>query len=124
MLRAGVGRLIGRPDRHSCKTNNYAVRNEPELVPLALNHLQASAYFDSQPGKITRIPATLGIQNRNLASQTSLAFGRPTVSRRELVMLREKYRVLYATWRAPIALRWATPYVELMGELMKEVRVR
>jgi hypothetical protein len=123
-LRAAVGRLIGRPDKHLCKTNNYAVRSEPELMPLALNHLRASAYFDLHPRDITRVPATLAIQNRNLASQTSLAFGRPTISKRKLVALLDKHRALYAAWKPSPSLRWAEPYVALMNHLMDDIDVR
>src|SRR5262249_51752978 len=44
-----VARLIGRRDENTCKTNNYAVVNEPALAPLALSHSGASQYVDAPP---------------------------------------------------------------------------
>ncbi len=123
-LRAHVGPLVGRPDRWLCKTNNYAVRNEPRFVPLALNHMRASEYFDSHPSDVTRIAATLGMQNRTLASQTSLDPGRPTISKRKVSALLGKYRAVYRAWTPTPPLDWAVPYVELMRRLMDDIDVR
>jgi hypothetical protein len=123
-LRAQVGQAIGRPDRWVCKTNNYAVRNEPSFVPLALNHMRASEYFDSHPSEVTRIGATLGVQNRTLASQTSLDPGRPTISKRKIGALLGKYRTVYRAWTPTPELEWAVPYVELMRRLMDDIDVR
>jgi hypothetical protein len=126
-LRRGVwriGRLLGRAEVELCKTNNYAVRNEPHLAPLALSHLHASAYFNAHPDDVRRIPATLAIQNRNLASQTTLAWNRPTIERRELVVLLEEHRAIYAAWKVSRELQWAAPYIALMIELMKDIDVR
>ncbi len=120
-IRHGLGRLLGRAEKHVCKTNNYAIRSEPALVPLALNHVHASTFVEAHPGDVKRIPATLSVQNRNLASQTTLAWGRPTIAARELASLLERHRRLYARWQPDSESRWAEPYVRLMVKLMAEV---
>ncbi len=122
--RSRLARLIARREKFICKTNNYAVPNERELAPLALNHVRASAYFAAHPAEVKRIPATLAIQNRTLASQTALAWRRPTIGRKALGVLLEKHRALYAAWKPATTLLWAKPYVALMNELMAEIDVR
>jgi hypothetical protein len=117
-----VARLLGRGERFTCMTNNYAVANEPEVGRLALRHAGASAYFDAHPADIKRISATLAVQNRNLASQTTLAWGRPSISREELLRVFRRYRDLYPSLRLPAAVSWARPYVDLMADLMREIR--
>src|SRR5262249_37876728 len=117
-----VARLIGRRDENTCKTNNYAVVNEPALAPLALSHSGASQYVDAHPTRVRRIPATLAIQNRNLASQTTLAWTRPSIGRTELVALLGRYRSLYGRWKLSPEEAWARPYVDLMDALMREIR--
>jgi hypothetical protein len=119
-----VARRLGRPERHTCKTNNYAVVNEPGVADLALDHAKASEYFDAHPSDVRRIPATLAVQNRNLASQTALAWGRPSISRDELLAVFRRYRDLYSSPRLGVALSWARPYVDLMADLMREIRPR
>jgi hypothetical protein len=113
-----------RRGSYTCKTNNYAVINTPELRPLVGRHTDASEFFDAHPDRVRRIPKTLAIQNRNLASRTALAWKRPTISREELVQAYESYANLYAGWELPRDLRWAQPYMDRMAELMREVRVR
>jgi hypothetical protein len=119
-----MARLLGVRGRFTCKTNNYAIVHEPALVGLAASHVQASRYFDEHASRVTSIPARLAIQNRNLASQTTLAWRRPSIERDELVILLERHRGLYAAWKATPDLRWAQPYVDLMSELMQDIRVR
>ncbi len=80
-----VARRVGRPERNICRTNNYAVVNELGAADLALNHVTASEYFETHPAEIRRIPVALAVQNRSLASQTALAWGRPSISRGELL---------------------------------------
>jgi hypothetical protein len=109
--------------RYSCATNNYALVNTSELAPLALKHKRASEYFDAHPTHVTRIPKTLAIQNRSLASQTALAWKRPTITREELVEVFDGYRDLYANWKLRPELRWAQPCVDGMAELMEKIRV-
>ena len=46
------------------------------------------------------------------------------VSRRELIMLFERYRVLYRNWIATPDLEWAAPYVAEMARLMDDLSVR
>jgi len=117
-----VARRLGRPERDTCKTNNYAFVNEPGVPDLVLDHMRASEYFDAHPSDVRRIPATLAVQNRNLASQTALAWGRPSISRDELLAVFRRYRDLYSSPRLAAALSWARPYVDLMADLMQEIR--
>jgi hypothetical protein len=127
LLRRGlsyVARRLGRPELLTCKTNNYAVVNEPGVADLVLNHTKASAYFDAHPSDVRRIPATLAVQNRNLASQTALAWGRPSISRDELLAVFRRYRDLYSSPRLAAALTWTRPYIDLMADLMHEIRPR
>jgi hypothetical protein len=119
-----VARLLGRRDRVVCKTNNYAVVNDVGIAHLALNHVQASRYFDAHPSDFKRVPGVLAIQNRTLASQTSLAWGRPSIGRDALVRLFRCYDGLYASWPKRADLAWAKPYVDMMAELMNEIRPR
>lgn len=119
-----IAGLLGRPDRFICGTNNYAVVSTPGLRHLALNHVKASRHFDARPSDIKRIPATLAIQNRTLASQTTLAWNRPSIRREELVILLSRYRDLYSSWKLPPSLSWAKPYVDMMAELMQSIRAK
>ena len=118
-----VARWLGHPE-YTCKTNNYAFVNGPESARLASSHTWAGRYFDARRTSIREIPATLAIQNRNLASMTTLAWGRPSIRRDELATLLGRYRRLYVAWRPTAELSWAKPYVDLMAELMTEIRLR
>ena len=116
-----IARLLGRPDRHLCKTNNYAVASEPHLVPLAMSHLVASDYCVARLSDVRRVPGTLAVQNRTLASQTALAWGRPSIGREELIALLRRYQKLYRSWTLRPELAWASPYVGMMAELMQDI---
>ena len=122
--RALLARLTGRRELHVCKTNNYAVVNGPVALDLARHHAEASAFFDAHPGDIRAVPATLAVQNRNLASQTALAWGRPSIGRDELLAVFRRYRRFYRSVRLGVGLSWATPYVAQMADLMQEIRPR
>lgn len=105
-------------------TNNYALRNRPELARLLPDHIGASGYFHEHPREFSYLPLAMSIHNRSLASQTVMAIGRPTISRDELLEAHALHRNLYARTRLSRSLRWARPYVDLMGELMDELKVR
>lgn len=111
-------------ERFTCATNNYALVNEPSLAPLVGNHLRASDHFDAHPERVRRIQGTLSVQNRSLASQTTLGSESPTISRDELVAAFHRYRDLYVTWPVPRGVAWARPYIEEMAELMADLRLR
>jgi hypothetical protein len=66
----------------------------------------------------------LSVHNRSLASQTALAWLRPSITREELIERFDEYRTLYASTRLSRALRWAEPYVALMAELMDALKLR
>lgn len=119
-----LARWLGRRDRVICKTNNYAVVKDAELLPLAGNHLTASRYFLTHPADIRRIPGVLAIQNRTLASQTALAWDRPSITPAEILAAFRRYRRLYRSWRVGPELRWAEPYVLAMAALMEELHPR
>lgn len=123
-LRRRFARFRGRPTANICKTNNYAVVNTPELRPLTAHHTTACQYFDQHPDGVKRIAATLAVQNRNVASQTTLrkALSSPA-DRHKLAALVEEHRPLY-TRRLRRDLRWARPYFDEMVTLMAELRVK
>jgi hypothetical protein len=123
-VRRQLARLLGRGERHVCKTNNYAVRSAPTRQAVAANHVEASRYVDAHPGLARRIDRTLAIQNRSLASQTTLAWGAPAISPAALVALLGRYRNFYERWTPPASLEWAVPYVRLMAELMAGIGTR
>jgi hypothetical protein len=122
-VRHWTGQALRRPDR-TCRTNNYAVRWRRDRTEIALNHMRATDYADAHPNDVARIDQTLAIQNRSLASQTALAFGRPAIRRDELIRELRAYRNRYADWIAAPPLAWAQPYVDRMNDLMAEVAVK
>jgi hypothetical protein len=111
-------------ERLTCASNNYAIVNTPRLTALVSNHLRASEYFDAHPAELRRTTKVLGIQNRSPASQTALAWRRPTISRGELIETLERYRGLHGSWKLGRALRWAAPYLRATADLIDELRVR
>jgi len=117
-------RLKRRRKRFTCATNDYAVENFPGAAPLAFNHVRASEYFDAHPSQVRRFREVLGIQNRSMASQTAMAWRRPSITRDELITSFHRYRDLYSSWHLPRELRWARPYVDLMDELMQQIHVK
>lgn len=113
----------GLPPRFSCTTNNYAIVKGPGARELLESHLLASRWLDTQPpGALTRIDTRLSLMNRTLGSQTSLAIGKPTITRPQLLRKFRGYRALYRR-PTPPQLAWARPYVEMMSELMSELRI-
>jgi hypothetical protein len=109
---------------HTCASNTYAMRNGPQVGPIVESHMTASRLFDANPVRVARLPETLAIHNRTLASQTVLGFRRPTISPRALIGLWRKYRELYRRVTLPAELAWARPYVDMMADLMNELRLR
>lgn len=128
-VRTGLGwiraRVFGPPaDPVICKTNNYAFRNLPEASQLPRDHMTASEYFTAHASEIQRIHATLGVQNRNLASQTALGWKRPMLERDELIASFWRYRRLYRSRGIRTEIGWARPYIEDMAELMDELDLK
>jgi hypothetical protein len=116
--------MLGRSHlRWTCSTNNYAILKTNDVRALVVNHVAASAYFDEHASEVKRLPRHLSLMNRTLASQTSMAWRKPTVTRRELVTKFHRYQRLYSSFEHP-ELAWAGPYVRMMGGLMKELRTR
>lgn len=108
----------------TCKTNDYAVPWRPELAEVIDSHMKAGVYFDAHASRITRIPGTLAIQNRNVSSQTAMAWRRPTITRRQLLGKVRRHRALYDSFELPGELDWARPCMARMRELMGQLRVR
>jgi hypothetical protein len=115
--------LARAPDhaRYTCGTNNYAVVNAEGWGEAAEGHGRASRRFDAHGDRVRRLPRMLSIQNRNLSSQTVLAWGRPTISRLRLRRRWRRHRKLYDRVRLPAELAWAEPCVRAMAALMREL---
>ena len=98
---------------YTCSTNNYAFIKDDKLVPFVYDHMPASRYFDREREKVKFIDMYLSVMNRSLASQTSLAWGESTITKRELKENFHKYKVLYSRIETP-ELVWSRPYVKMM----------
>jgi hypothetical protein len=118
-------RLFPRtPPKFICTTNNYAMVKGPGAKPLLESHLRASHWLENEePGGLTRIDRRLSVMNRSLASITSLAAGKPSITRSQLVRKFHRYRRLYDRVNVP-ELDWAAPYLSMMSRLMGELRIR
>jgi hypothetical protein len=112
----------------TCDTNNYALVRGPGTKPLFAAHGIANEWAESPPGRnaVKRIGRRLSVNNRTLASQTSL---RPTTRRGEIDRTRllerlRAYKRLYRRrwWQSEPG--WSRPYVAMMAELMDEVEPR
>lgn len=123
----GLGRPVTPvPDasRFTCTSNNYAFVAGGDARDLVRSHAEASRRFDARPEEVRRLPLSLSLQNRNLASQTALAWGKPTIPRGQLLRRYRRYRALYGRVELPPALAWARPSVEAMAELMRDLEPR
>jgi hypothetical protein len=127
IVRAGRYVLYTLPRRErknwTCTTNNYAVVKSDVMRGPLLWHTVASAYFNEQTSKVRRIARPLSVMNRTLASQTAMAWNRPTVEKRDLITKYHRYRTLYSRFENP-KLAWANPYVKSMADLMAELRLK
>lgn len=108
----------------TCGSNNYAVPCRAEVAELVYSHTRAGRYFDVNRSRIKRMARILCVQNRNLGSQTAMAWHRPLLTREELVENLHRYRGLYASHQLPDEVGWARPCVAQMDELMRLVRVK
>jgi hypothetical protein len=114
-------RLVGRPLKFVCTTNNYALVKRPDNRLLLSNHVEASRWFEPRlkgpDGAIRHLDARLSVANRNLGSSTVLRrVKRPA----HLLTRLGPYKRLYARELGP-ELAWARPYVAQMAELMDEL---
>jgi len=108
----------------TCTTNNYAMlKLEGTRWPL-YRHVYASRWMDGGGARrMRRVDRTLSVQNRTLASRTSLGLWQENFAHRSLRAKHRAYRRLYR--RADLAgVEWARPYVEMMGALMSELEPR
>lgn len=103
--------------RYTCGTNNYAFVTSTESSELVASHEVASRVFDAYPDHVKHLPATLSLQNRNISSQTALAFRRPDITRGELLRTYRSYLRLYPRVRLAAGLAWAAPYIDAVAEL-------
>ena len=105
-------------------TNTYALEKSQETHALLCDHGDASAWFAGEAGSMKRIGRPLSVQNRTLASQTSIGQGSlPPISRRQLVRKFRRYKELYRE-AAPPELGWCAPYLAMMADLMDELELR
>jgi hypothetical protein len=139
------------PPRWFCSTNNYALRKRAGSHSLVMSHMLASKRFVGDPD-VLHVGRRLTLQNRNLASQTSIARVRypylehfngvvrlanlhnpageqpsPLNARnaRHLLGKFEKYRRLYDRYVPQDPdLEWATPYVHAMRDLTLSLKLR
>lgn len=108
--------------RHTCGSNNYAIRNLPELAAAITNHVNASERFDANPHRVKRLDARLSLQNRTVGSRSTLRWVTPELTRDGLIEVFWRYRTLYDRLRLPREFAWAQPSVIAMVELMRELR--
>ncbi len=108
---------------HTCGSNNYAIRNLPELAEGIRSHVWAGQHFDANLGRVKRLEANLSVQNRNFASRSGLDRHKLELSREQLIARFERYRSLYDRLRLPPEVAWAQPCVAAMAELMRSVRI-
>jgi len=109
--------------RYTCGSNSYAVVNHGQWGELGRGHARASRHFDQCPDDVKRLALTFSVQNRNLSSQTVLAHRKPTIGAAKLRRRFRRYRTLYARVTLTPTLAWAKPYVDLMAELMDQLRL-
>ena len=108
----------------TCTTNNYAmVKRGGTRWPL-YRHVYASRWIDGGGGaRMRRLNRSLSVQNRTIASRTSLGLWREGFEHRSLGVKHRAYRGLYG--RATLeGIEWARPYVEMMGVLMADLKRR
>jgi hypothetical protein len=118
------GRPAADTSPHTCGSNNYAIRNLPDLAPAVASHVWASRYFDEHPRRVLRLDASLSLQNRTLGSRTTLSRRMPVLTRELLLEKYRRHRRLYDRLRLPPDVAWAQPCVDAMAELMRELRLQ
>lgn len=126
-LRARRPRIVGGEGAKGpfiCSTNNYILANTPERRPLLETHTLASRFAEAHAATMPRLPNMLSLQNRTLASQTSLAFHEARISRKALLATWRLHVRLYPRVRLSPELTWAAPYVAQVAELTNELQVR
>jgi hypothetical protein len=72
---------------------------------------------------VKKLDLPLSLQNRNLASQTSLRAQEGRMTRWKLVCKYREYKRLYAR-TAVAGLEWCRPYVARLTELMENLHLR
>jgi hypothetical protein len=122
----GVRLHEGARKRYTCASNNYAMIHDgtPESLNRINRHGSASRHFDANPAVIRRLPGRMSIQNKSLASQTTLVFRQSIISRRKLLRRFNRYKNFYRDLRMPDDLAWAQPCVVEMDQLMREIELR
>lgn len=106
--------------RWLCATNSYVIRKGSVDPRCFQSHVAASRWFPLQdPRRIRVLPDRLSLHNRSLASITSLNFGRPSITARQLRRRARAYGRLYHGPPAlSPALAWAFPSLQRMEALM------
>jgi len=113
----------GRPLGWICTTNNYVLAKRGDCWPLLRSHVRASDWFGQNAAAVKQLDVPLSLQNRNLASQTSLRFREGRMTRWKLVCKYREYNRLYG--RTSVAgLEWCRPYLARLTELMENLHLR
>jgi hypothetical protein len=112
------------PPMWICTTNNYAVVHTPASHALLRSHKYASGWFGDHLEDVRKIDERLSVMNRTLASQTSLGWPRERALARSTLL--RKFRSYQRLYEEPLPpeLAWCEPYFTLMGDLMRELKVR
>ena len=106
-----------------CATNNYAFR-KGSAADDSVVHTRASRQFESGKLRVSFVPERLSLHNRTLASITSLAFRKPTISASALRRKADAYRRLYDHPALPEGLGWAAAEIRSMRDVMADLTVR
>jgi hypothetical protein len=107
------------PSRFVFTTNNYALPKEPETKLLLDRHAHASEVVEKgAAGPLKKLEQNLSVMNRTLGSQTSLAY---VTRRSQLIWKYHRYKALYRRLEMR-ELPWCRPYLEMMADLMDELK--
>lgn len=106
--------------RWLCATNSYLIRNGQVDPSCFISHVAASRWFPQQsPDRIRLLPKRLNLHHRSQASITSLNFGKPSISARQLRRRERSYsRLCRRSQALPEELGWAIPSQQRMDALM------
>lgn len=116
------------PEIFTCTTNNYALIKSSEDQTLHQQHVKASRWVDrlltQQAHEVLVVDLGLSVANRSLASQTTLRrYDEDSDLSRKLLLA--KFYAYQRLYRHPPRgdLSWSAPYVAMMSELMRQLRV-
>lgn len=114
-------RLLKLPPRWFIATNNSMLRKGAAPQESFQFHTRASRRYQGS-SQVCVLPDHLSIQNRSLASITSLGFGRRNFCRTDLLAKYRRYRRLYRAYAPPSPdAAWLAAPVAEMARLMDDL---